>query len=299
MSRSGRWIVFRRAAALASGPAEVIDFLLPLWAASALGAAPAAIGVVVAVEALFSLVVRPGAGVLADRHDASLVAAAGAALSGTAFVLYAAAPSIEVVGLGAAFGGAGGALFWVAVRADVGRHLEQDPAAYAQLLSSEQLGSLVAFMIALSLLGAVGYRPLFWLGAAAYGVAFALLLGLRGTVKPSRLDEAGRPVGIRAVGRALTPLIALTALTAGAEAGLSLLLILHLQSAFDLDPQEIALLFFPGAILLVVLPERAFEVAARLGVDPVRSLSRGGRAGRAVDGRGRVTRQPRSRDGPI
>lgn len=290
---------FRRAAALASGPAEVIDFLLPLWAASALGAAPAAIGVVVAVEALFSLVVRPGAGVLADRHDASLVAAAGAALSGTAFVLYAAAPSIEVVGLGAAFGGAGGALFWVAVRADVGRHLEQDPAAYARLLSSEQLGSLVAFMIALSLLGAVGYRPLFWLGAAAYGVAFALLLGLRGTVKPSRLDEAGRPVGIRAVGRALTPLIALTALTAGAEAGLSLLLILHLQSAFDLDPQEIALLFFPGAILLVVLPERAFEVAARLGVDPVRSLSRGGRAGRAVDGRGRVTRQPRSRDGPI
>jgi hypothetical protein len=170
---------------------------------------------------------------------------------------------------------------------------------YAQLLSSEQLGSLVAFMIALSLLGAVGYRPLFWLGAAAYGVAFALLLGLRGTVKPSRLDEAGRPVGIRAVGRALAPLIALTALTAGAEAGLSLLLILHLQSAFDLDPQEIALLFFPGAILLVVLPERAFEVAARLGVDPVRSLSRGGRAGRAVDGRGRVTRQPRSRDGPI
>ncbi len=64
-----------------------------------------------------------------------------------------------------------------------------------------------------------------------------MLVGSRGTEKRTRLDEAGRPVGIRAVGTALAPLIAVTALTAGAEAGLSLLLILHLQSAFDLDPQ--------------------------------------------------------------
>lgn len=55
-------------------------------------------------------------------------------------------------------------------------------------------------MIALSLLGAVGSRPLFWLGAAAYGVAFALLMGSRETKKQTRPDEAGRPVGIRAVG---------------------------------------------------------------------------------------------------
>ncbi|MDQ5833311.1 MAG: hypothetical protein M3550_09675 [Actinomycetota bacterium] len=73
-----------------------------------------------AVEAVVSLIVRPGAGVLADRHDRSLVAAGGAALSAGAFALYAVASSIEVVGVGAALGGAGGALFWVALRADVG-----------------------------------------------------------------------------------------------------------------------------------------------------------------------------------
>ncbi|MDQ5833312.1 MAG: MFS transporter [Actinomycetota bacterium] len=72
-------------------------------------------------------------------------------------------------------------------------------------------------------------------------------------------------MGLRRVGRVLAPLLAVTALTAGTEISLGLLLILHLQSAFDLDPQTIALLFFPGAILLVVLPERAFDVATRLG----------------------------------
>src|SRR5215208_1542895 len=43
------------AAALASGPTEVMDFLLPLWAAADLGATPAAIGLVAAVEAGTSL----------------------------------------------------------------------------------------------------------------------------------------------------------------------------------------------------------------------------------------------------
>ena len=243
----------------------MIDFLLPLWAASTLKASPAAIGLVVAVEALVSLAVRPAAGVLADRRDTSLVAAGGAALSAVGLGLYAAASGIGVVAVGAAIGGAGGALFWVALRADVGRHLDHDPAAYARLLSSEQLGSLVAFVIALSLLGALGYRQLFLLGAAAYVLAGLLLVGARGPEQRQRDGDSGGPVGIRAVGAVLAPLIAVTALTAGVEVGLSLMLILHLQSAFDLDPQEIALLFFPGAILLVVLPERAFEVAVRLG----------------------------------
>jgi MFS transporter, DHA1 family, multidrug resistance protein len=36
-----------------------MDFLLPLWAAADLGATPAAIGLVVAVEAGTSLAVRP------------------------------------------------------------------------------------------------------------------------------------------------------------------------------------------------------------------------------------------------
>jgi hypothetical protein len=42
-------------------------------------------------------------------------------------------------------------------------------------------------------------------------------------------------------------------------------LLLHLQAAFELEPQQIALLFLPGAIVLAVLPERAYELAIRLG----------------------------------
>lgn len=116
-----------------------------------------------------------------------------------------------------------------------------------RLLSSEQLGSVVAFVIALSLLGSLGYRPLFWLGGAVYLAALALLLaGRRPKQQRTRVGEDDRAVGLRRVGRVLAPLLAVTALTAGTEISLGLLLILHLESAFDLDPQTIALLFFPG-----------------------------------------------------
>ncbi len=250
---------------MASGPAEVVDFLLPLWAAAELGASPATIGVIVAVESVVSLVVRPVAGVLADKHDRNLVAAAGAALAAGALVIYALASDVAAVGVGAALGGAGGSLFWVAVHADVGQRLDEDPSAYARLLSREQLGSVIAFVIALSLLGPLGYRALFWVGAAAYLVALALLIGRRRAEHQQRAATGERGAGLRSVGGVLAPVLAVTALTAGIEYSLGLLLILHLQSAFDLDPQTIALLFFPGAILLVVLPERAFEVATRLG----------------------------------
>jgi MFS transporter, DHA1 family, multidrug resistance protein len=189
----------------------------------------------------------------------------GAALYAVAFVVYALAPGIVVVGLGAAVGGAGGALFWVALRTDVGAHLEQDPAAYARLLSSEQAGSLAAFVIGLSLLGAIGYRPLFLVGAAACGAAMALLLGGRDAARQQRRGAADGRTGLRHVGRRLAPLLAVTALTAGAESGLALVLLLHLQATFDLEPQQIALLFLPGAIVLVVFPERAYELAIRLG----------------------------------
>jgi MFS transporter, DHA1 family, multidrug resistance protein len=238
-----------------------MDFLLPLWAAADIGATPAAIGLVVAIEAGASLAVRPVAGILADRADRRLVAAIGAALYAAAFVVYAVAPGIVVVGLGAAVGGAGGALFWVALRADVGAQLEQDPAAYARLLSSEQAGSLAAFVIGLSLLGSIGYRPLFLVGAAACLAAMALLLGGRGTTRPQRHDGVGGRTGLRHVGGRLAPLLAITALTAGAESGLALVLLLHPQAAFELEPQEIALLFLPGAIVLVVFPRRAYELA--------------------------------------
>ncbi len=252
----------RYAAALAAGPVEVMDFLLPLWAADDIGARPGAIGLVVALEAALSLIVRPLAGVLADRHDRRLLAAAGAGLYAAAFLIYAVAPGIEVVAVGAAIGGAGGALFWVALRAEAGTQLAVDPAAYARLLSGEQYGSLAAFFVGLTLLGFIGYRPLFVVGAAACAAAIVLLLRDRPPLAPAAADQAA---GIRRVGTRLAPLLAVTALTTGIETGLALLLLLHLQAEFDLEPGAIAFLFLPGAILLAVLPERAYGVAVRLG----------------------------------
>ncbi len=258
-ARLGR---LRYAAALVSGPTEVLDFLLPLWAAAEIGGTPAGIGAVVAIEAAVSLAVRPVAGVLADRVDRRLVAAVGAAGYAVAFTLYAVASTMPVVGAGAALGGAGGALFWVALRTDVGAHLHQDRAAYAQLLSSEQAGSLVAFVIGLTLLGSIGYHWLFLLGAVA-----CVLAGLLLVRRPSRPDDraAGPGTGLRPMAGRLTPLLAVTALTAGAESAIGLLLLLHLQSEFGLPPQQIAVLFLPGAIVLVVLPGRAHRWAVRLG----------------------------------
>ena len=69
----------RRAAALASGPTEVMAFLLPLWAAHDLGASPTAIGIVLAIESIISLIARPLVGVLADRIARRQLAASGAA----------------------------------------------------------------------------------------------------------------------------------------------------------------------------------------------------------------------------
>ncbi len=64
------------AAGLTRGPVEVLDFFLPLWVGSQLGASAAAVGALIALETLVSLVIRPVAGALADRFDRARLAAA-------------------------------------------------------------------------------------------------------------------------------------------------------------------------------------------------------------------------------
>jgi MFS transporter, DHA1 family, multidrug resistance protein len=68
------------AAALTRAPAEVVDFLVPRWATAQLGASSTQVGAVVAVEAALSLVIRPLAGIAADRFNRARVAATGAVL---------------------------------------------------------------------------------------------------------------------------------------------------------------------------------------------------------------------------
>ncbi|MGW6984667.1 MFS transporter [Streptomyces sp. NPDC054932] len=263
------------AALFASAPAEVLDFLLPLWAGSTLHAGASVIGALIAFEAALSLIVRPLAGELADRFDQRRVAAAGAGLYALSFAGYALADSPAVAFAAAGLGGAGGALFWVALRAWTGQRSKDSTSAYGKLLSAEGKGAFVGYLVAFSLLERGGYPLLFWLGSAACAVAAASLLrGPRrertrpGADRGDRGDREARPARPGATERRLLPLMVVSAVTAAAEAGLWMLLLLRLQGDLELSPNEIALVFAPGFAVFVLLPEHAHRLTGRMGAAP-------------------------------
>ncbi|MGW6846264.1 MFS transporter [Streptomyces sp. NPDC054958] len=265
--RAGRRVL--SAALFASAPAEVLDFLLPLWAGSALGAGAFGVGALIAFEAVLSLIVRPSAGELADRFDQRRVAAAGAGLYALSFAGYALADSLVAAFVAAGLGGAGGALFWVALRAWTGQRSQESDgtSAYGKLLSAEGQGALVGYLVAFSLLERGGYALLFWLGSAACAVAVVALL--RGP-RPEWAGVPPRAPAARrerwgAAERRLLPLMMVSAVTAAAEAGLWMLLLLRLQSDLELSPNEIALVLAPGFLVFVLLPAHAHRLTGRLG----------------------------------
>ncbi|MGZ9932969.1 MFS transporter [Streptomyces sp. NC-S4] len=256
------------AALLASAPAEVLDFLLPLWAGSTLGAGAFVVGALIAFEAVLSLIVRPLAGELADRFDQRRVAAAGAGLYALSFAGYALAGSPAVAFVAAGLGGAGGALFWVALRAWTGRRAQDgdSTSAYGTLLSAEGQGAFVGYLVAFSLLERGGYPLLFWLGGAACAVAAGLLL--RGPRQEPARAETERRERRGAAERRLLPLMVVSAVTAAAEAGLWMLLLLRLQTDLGLSPNGIALVFTPGFVVFVLLPAHAHRLTDRVGRTP-------------------------------
>lgn len=68
--------------------------------------------------------------------------------------------------------------------------------------------------------------------------------------------------------RRLLPLMVVSAVTAAAEAGLWMLLLLRLQADLGLSPNEIALVFTPGFVVFVLLPAHAHCLTDRLGRTP-------------------------------
>lgn len=258
------------AALLVGAPAEVLDFLLPLWAGSALNASAAAVGALTAVEAALSLVVRPLAGELCDRRDPRRVAAAGAVLQAVSLAGYALADGLPLAFAAAATGGAGGALFWVALRTSVAAGLPQRAytAAYGALLSAEGKGALVGYLAAFALLDRGGYPVLFWSGAAVCAAAAVGLAAMPAGPGGGPTATAGITHGARDTAppmRRTTPLLCVTALTAAAEAGLWMVLLLRLQEESRMAPVEIAGVFAPGFLVLVVLPEYTHRVTDRIG----------------------------------
>lgn len=256
------------AAALTKGPAEVLDFLLPLWVGSQLGASAAEVGALTALETLVSFVVRPIAGALADRFDRGRIAAIGAVLYGLSFVVYAVTPGIGFAYSAAVLGGAGGALFWVALRARVGEGLARDDGAFGKLFAAEGGGTWIAFVVALTAIAWIDYRGVFWLGAAACAVAAVVLLNA--TSAPVREEGAPR---LLQLGKRMRPMLALVALTAMAEAGVALLLLMHLQRGHQLQLGEIAAVFIPGFIVYSLLPDHLHGFVRKVGRTRVLALA--------------------------
>lgn len=256
------------AAALANGPYELIDFVLPLWAGAALGLSATQIGVLLAVELAVSVIVRPIAGILADSRDRRHVAAAGALLSALSCVGYALAGHAPVAYAAAAVGGAGGALLWVAARAIVSERLAEDSAVFPRLLKSQETGSWVAFLAGLSLLGVIGFLGVF-LACAAACLAAAVILVLsppgqhRADTPPGAEGRAA--AGLAAVGRRLRPMLFAVGMTMMAEAAVGLLLLLRLQRGFGLEVVEVALVFLPGAIVMSAAAEYLHRYVVRFG----------------------------------
>jgi MFS transporter, DHA1 family, multidrug resistance protein len=252
------------AAAFTTGPAELLDFLLPLWAGLALGASATEVGVLVAVEVAVSLVFRPLAGVLADTRERRDVAALGALLYGLACVGYALAGSVPVACGAAALGGVGGALLWVSLRAIVGERLAEDTAVYPRLMSAGETGTWIAFVGGLTLYGMAGFTALFLACGAACAIGAAYLLaGPRG---PGASDHAGADAaGLGAMSRRLRPILVAVAITQTAEVAVGILLLLHLQRGFGLEIVEVAWVFLPGAIAMGVLPVYLHGLVLRFG----------------------------------
>ncbi len=260
----------RRALASAlflSGAGEVVDFLLPLFAGAAIGASPSTIGLLLAVELAVSLVVRPLAGSLADRFERRNLAALGALLYALACVGYSLAENLFVAYVAAGASGVGGALLWVSLRALVAERLAEDSSVFARLVAAEETGGWVIFVPAVFLISALDYRGVF-LGLAACCLVGAVLLASapRSPGPAAAIDDAARHgAGSPRLVRRLLPMLAAVTVTMVAEGAISLLLLLHLQREFALEPLQIAMVFLPGAIAMGALPPHLHQLVRRYG----------------------------------
>lgn len=244
------------AAGLLAGSAEILDFLLPLWAGRHLGASESEIGALVATEVAVSVAARPVAGWLVDTRVRTRVALVGAVLYGLSSFGYAAATGLPLAFAAAVVGGVGGALFWIALAALVGEWLEDDSGAFARLFSAEATGAWAFWIPAMVLLPAVGIGGLFvGLGVACLIAAIALAL-VPPVPAPPRVQQSS----MREHATRLAPLLWVLVLSGAAEAGAGLLVLLNLE-ARGLEIWQIALVFLPGGIALTVLPGHLHALA--------------------------------------
>lgn len=250
------------AATLIGGSAELVDFLIPLWGGTELGLAPSAIGALVAVELVVSVIARPISGWLVDSRVRTRVAAAGALLYSVSCIGYALATSLPLAFGAAVAGGMGGAFFWIAARSIAAESLDRDSGSLAGMLSSEALGSWFFWIPAMVLLQLIGFGGVFGILSVVCILAAVVLFRVPRFLSPPQEQPSG---GIRGDGKRLAPLLLAALVTAVAEAGVSLLLLLHLQNALGLEVYQIALIYLPGGIVLTVMPRVLHRFVERRG----------------------------------
>lgn len=254
-------------AILASGVDQAIQFVLPLFAGAVLGLPPWQTGMLVAVNALATFVVRPFAGVVVDRADRGVIAGAGAGVFAVGCGLYALATDLPLALIAAIMTGVAEAFLWVAIRAIIGERLPEDSGVFAKLVAAEETGGWVIMVPAIILLSAAGHQWMF-AGAAACCLAAALeLFSLpRRDVPDDALAGAELSgMSLRGLGARLRPMLAAVVVTMTAETTISLLLILHLQRGFHLGVVQVAYVFLPGAVAMGLLPPHLHRLVVRFG----------------------------------
>jgi hypothetical protein len=133
---------------------------------------------------------------MADRFHRGRVTTVGSIVYGLSFVGYVVTPVIEFAFLAAVLGGAGGALFLVALRARVCEGLAADYGAFRRLFSAKGTGTWIAFVAAMMLVSKIGYRGVFRLAAVACAVAAVFLPGfIVYGLLPDHLHAAVRRLG--------------------------------------------------------------------------------------------------------
>lgn len=180
---STRTAMALRAAAFTRGPADLLEFVIPLWAGPALGASATATGLLVSTQLAVSVVSRPVAGHLDDRRERRTMAALGAmvyALSCVGYWVATVAQSLPLGYAAAVVGGVGGSVLWVSLRSLVSEQHQVDAAIFPKL-AAEQTGTCLARVTAAPDGDPIDQSRMFWRevtdAAQVYGPLFFELSG--------------------------------------------------------------------------------------------------------------------------
>ncbi|MGW5876536.1 MFS transporter [Nocardiopsis terrae] len=249
--------------AFAHGPADVLEFLLPLWAGAALAATPAQTGWLVAAASGAAVIARPLAARAVDRGRRLGWAALGSACFTVSLLGYALSEAMWMAFVATVVCGVGNAFFWIAVRSWVGTSSSNSISAYGRLLRYEGQGSLAAYVMCFVLLGQIGYSYVFALGALSCLAATVLLLkasSREGEPAFPEREQADTPL------KRTFPFLTLCAVTAAVESGIALVLLIHLQQGLGFTVYEVAYVLAPGFLVFILVPAKAEAVTRRTGV---------------------------------